>query len=89
MNFLSTLSNMSKKTNFLKNIVNNLADIFMNTNKLGLIISLFLMVLTMPYTIYAYFDHSIPFDKNLFFFSGIALALFMINYYYYKFRSRD
>ena len=61
----------------------------MNMTTIGLIVSILLMVLTIPYTVYSYFDTSIPFDYNLFIFSGVAVVLFMINYYYYKFRSKD
>ncbi len=55
-----------------------------STNKVGLAISVLLMLITIPYTIYALFDTAIPFDKNLLFFSGIAIVLFLINFYYYK-----
>jgi len=56
---------------------------------IGLAVSIFLMVMTIPYTVYEYFDDTIPFDRSLLFFSGISVILFAINYYYYKSRSSD
>ena len=50
----------------------------------GLIASIFLMVLAIPYTVYSYFDTSIPFDEELIFYSGVSIILFAINVYYYK-----
>ena len=50
----------------------------------GLIATIFLLVLTIPYTIYSYFDNSIPFDDELVLYSGVAIILFAINLYYYK-----
>ena len=50
----------------------------------GLIASVFLMILTIPYTIYSYMDTSIPFDDELVFYSGVSIILFAINLYYYK-----
>ena len=50
----------------------------------GLIATIFLMVLTIPYTVYSYFDTSIPFDDELIFYSLVAIILFAINLYYYK-----
>lgn len=55
-----------------------------NINIAGLVISVLLMLVSIPYTIYALFDTTIPFDMNLLFFSGIAIILFLINFYYYK-----
>jgi len=53
---------------------------------IGLAVSVLLMVLTIPYTAYEYFDATIPFDRSLLFFSGISIFLFAINYYYHKSR---
>lgn len=55
-----------------------------NINIAGLVISVLLMLVSIPYTIYALFDTTISFDMNLLFFSGIAIILFLINFYYYK-----
>lgn len=55
-----------------------------NVNAAGLVISVLLMLISIPYTIYAWFDTTIPFDMNLLFFSGTAIILFLINFYYYK-----
>ena len=56
----------------------------LNIATAGLIASIFLMFLTIPYTVYSYFDTSIPFDDELVFYSGVSLVLFAINVYYYK-----
>jgi hypothetical protein len=50
----------------------------------GLIASMFLMILAIPYTVYSYLDSSIPFDEELIFYSGVSVILFAINVYYYK-----
>ena len=50
----------------------------------GLFATIFLMVLSIPYTVYSYFDNSIPFDEELIFYSGVSIILFAINVYYYK-----
>ena len=50
----------------------------------GLIASIFLMILAIPYTVYSYFDSSIPFDDELLFYSGVSIILFAVNVYYYK-----
>ena len=55
----------------------------------GLIASIFLMALSIPYTVYSYFDTSIPFDDELLFYSGISVILFAINVYYYKRSKRE
>lgn len=55
----------------------------------GLIATIFLMVLAIPYTVYSYFDTSIPFDKELIFYSGVSIILFAINLYYYKRSKRE
>ncbi len=54
------------------------------TKPLGLIISSILLVITVPYTIYAWFDTVIPFSKNLMLISGAAIILFIINFHYYR-----
>jgi len=56
----------------------------LNIATAGLIASIFLMFLTIPYTVHSYFDTSIPFDDELVFYSGVSLVLFAINVYYYK-----
>ena len=55
----------------------------------GLIATIFLMVLSIPYTVYSYFDTSIPFDQELIFYSGVSIILFAVNLYYYKRSKRD
>lgn len=55
----------------------------------GLFATVFLMVLSIPYTVYSYFDTSIPFDQELVFYSGVSIILFGINLYYYKRGKRD
>jgi hypothetical protein len=55
----------------------------------GLIATVFLMALAIPYTVYSYFDTSIPFDQELVFYSAVSIILFGINLYYYKRSKRE
>lgn len=55
-----------------------------NTKPLGLIISSIVLVITVPYTIDAWLDNTIPFSKNLLLISGVAIIIFVINLNYYR-----
>ena len=59
----------------------------MNGVKIGFWVSLILVLIVVPYTIMEWFDKSIPFSNNLYVLSGCAIALFLINLYYYRKRN--
>ena len=59
----------------------------MTGTKIGFWTSVVLVLLVVPYSVIEWMDKSIPFSNNLYILSGAAIALFLVNLYYYRKRS--